>query len=414
MQDFNDIVHHLPDMSELRVASEEGKCALIDHTFGRMFSGVNFPQPLLLMPLEVNGVFLNNGIYVLSAFTFAEGITHFDAISNIDKTYQELKQRVSKEFSRHCINYVFEVSGVVLAISCYFIREGSGLRMENGPENLCCFSCESINKAWFEDHGDYLLTACSNPFFSISNMFPEYQRLMKEIEFIQYQKSGIRKVLPDTAALDHMDIYMRPLDEALEAIDETEVTQIIEKVLHLITSIKPNTISDYDFRLHYFLFRFEGMLESKQMLSETIHRELRDICFPDSLSSLNNELRVITSEAMRIASESRASTMGKTLLRIERYVNDNISSQAFSISALADYLNTNPSSLSVKYKKATGKKLIDYISEVRIQFAEQLLQQSSLTISDVAEKAGYGSVSTMYRAFKKYRGISPNAVRQGY
>ena len=231
----------------------------------------------------------------------------------------------------------------------------------------------------------------------------------------EYSRNRIRhQVLPDTAALDHMDIYMRPLDEALEAIDETEVTQIIEKVLHLITSIKPNTISDYDFRLHYFLFRFEGMLESKQMLSETIHRELRDICFPDSLSSLNNELRVITSEAMRIASESRASTMGKTLLRIERYVNDNISSQAFSISALADYLNTNPSSLSVKYKKATGKKLIDYISEVRIQFAEQLLQQSSLTISDVAEKAGYGSVSTMYRAFKKYRGISPNAVRQGY
>ena len=260
---------------------------------------------------------------------------------------------------------------------------------------------------------DSLLTVCSSPFTGIGNMFPEYQRLLKEIEFIQYKKSGIRKVLPDTDALNHIDIYMHPLNEALDAIDEKDANEIIGKVLHLITSIEPNTISDYDFRLHYFLFRFEGMLESKQMLTETIHRKLRDICFPDSLSALNDELHIITSEAMRIANESRASTMGKTLLRIERYVRDNISSQDFSISALAEYLNTNPSSLSVKYKKATGKKLIDYISEARIQFAEQLLQHPELTINNVAERAGYGSVSTMYRAFKKYRGMSPNSVRQG-
>lgn len=413
MQDFKNNAPHLPDMSELRVDTEEGKCALIDHTFGRMFSGVNFPQPLLLMPLEVNGVFLNNGIYVLSAFTFAEGVTNFNAISNIDRTYQELKQRVSKEFSRHCINYVFEVSGVVLAISCYFIRE-DGLRLESGPENMCRFSCESINNTWYDDHGENIVTACSNPFTSISNMFPEYQRLMKKIEFIQYQKSGIRKVLPDIAALDHIDIYMHPLDEALDAIDEKEANQIVNKVLHLITSIEPNTISDYDFRVHYFLFRLEGMLESKQMLTDAIRRKLRDICFSDSLSALNTELAIIISEAMRIASESRASTMGKILLRIERYVSDNLSSQDFSISALAEHLNTTPSSLSAKYKKATGKKLIDYISEQRIQLAEQLLMQSTLTISDVAEKSGYGSVSTMYRAFKKYRGSSPNAIRHGY
>lgn len=94
------------------------------------------------------------------------------------------------------------------------------------------------------------------------------------------------------------------------------------------------------------------------------------------------------------------------------YMEENIAQPDFSISAMAEYLKTSPSSLSVRYKKATGERLIDHISEKRIAMAEALLRDTKLTIEEIAARTGYGSTSTMYRAFRKYRGYSPNSVRQ--
>ena len=401
----------LPDMSELKADSEAGKQALIDHTFGRMFSGAQFPQHLLLMPLEVNGVFLNHGIYVMNLFSFGAGLTRFNAITNLDKTYRELKELVSREFSRHCINYVFEENGVVVEISCYFIREESDGSEQQGPERLCRVSCERIMQEWRDLHNEDIFVASSDPFQGIDNLFSEYQRLIKEIEFRQYRYSGVRKVVPDTGALDEIDTYMHPLSDALDDCDLEKVRGIAETVLQRILAISPNTISDYDFRVHYFLFRLEQMLESKQMHTSTIHSKLRKICFAQGVEELAGALGEILAEAVRISEESRASSTGKTIQRIEQYVQENLTRQDFSIAGMASALNMSPAAISAKYRRAAGKRLIDYISLERIKVAEQLLVSTGESIRDIAEKAGYGSASSMYRAFKRYRGISPNLIR---
>ena len=401
----------LPDMAELRVDSEDGKRALIDHTFGRMFSGVNFSLPLLLMPLEVNGIFLSNGIYVFNAFTFSEGLTNFNAITNLERTYENLKELIRSEFSHHCINYVVEIGGIVFDICCYFISDMVDLEAASGPERLCRLSCDKINQQWKELHGDSLVIVSSEPFVGVNNMFAQYQKLLKQIEFQQYQYSGIRKVLPETNALDAIDKKLTILDNAIDAADEKQALQLIREIINDITQMVPKTISDYDFRVHYFLFRYEGILGAKQMLTESMKHVLRSNCFPDSADQLYLQLQDITHSAIKLANDSKASTMGRMLLRIETYVHENIADKELSATAIADYLHISASSLSNRFKRAKGQKLIDYIAEERIAYAESLIKTTKLSIEEVSDKAGYGSVSTMYRAFHKYRGISPNALR---
>ena len=59
----------------------------------------------------------------------------------------------------------------------------------------------------------------------------------------------------------------------------------------------------------------------------------------------------------------------------------------------------------------TGKSLIDYVNMLRIQKAKQLLLESTLNITQIANEVGYYNVQSFNRFFRKYEGISPSSYK---
>jgi AraC-like DNA-binding protein len=62
--------------------------------------------------------------------------------------------------------------------------------------------------------------------------------------------------------------------------------------------------------------------------------------------------------------------------------------------------------LEKKFKKAFGIGIMEYRNQKRMERANDLLDQHSVT--EVAELLGYQSIYTFSRAYKQYHGISPN------
>ena len=58
-------------------------------------------------------------------------------------------------------------------------------------------------------------------------------------------------------------------------------------------------------------------------------------------------------------------------------------------------------------KKNTGKKIFEYISELRISYAAKLFTNQNITISQVAYDCGYNSLSHFNHQFKNLTGYSP-------
>ncbi|MNI64766.1 HTH-type transcriptional activator Btr [compost metagenome] len=69
------------------------------------------------------------------------------------------------------------------------------------------------------------------------------------------------------------------------------------------------------------------------------------------------------------------------------------------------------SELSRQFKRHVGIPLTDYVTKIRMAKAEQLLQDDSLKLTDLALMAGYSSPSHFVAAFKKYSGVSPKDYR---
>jgi AraC-like DNA-binding protein len=63
------------------------------------------------------------------------------------------------------------------------------------------------------------------------------------------------------------------------------------------------------------------------------------------------------------------------------------------------------------FKQATGMTFTEFVARVRVEKAKGLLSDPRLRITDVADSAGFNSISQFNRVFRRYAGNSPTAYR---
>ena len=74
----------------------------------------------------------------------------------------------------------------------------------------------------------------------------------------------------------------------------------------------------------------------------------------------------------------------------------------------------NATYFSTVFKKKTGKGFLDYLTEIRMNKAKQLLCRDDMSINDVAEEVGYKDLKYFTRLFKKATGIAPSEYKKLY
>ena len=62
--------------------------------------------------------------------------------------------------------------------------------------------------------------------------------------------------------------------------------------------------------------------------------------------------------------------------------------------------------------KRYGKSIHQLIVDRRFALAEQLLSTTDLTVEDIASRSGFSSSASLYREFKKRKGVTPAAYRK--
>jgi AraC-like DNA-binding protein len=66
---------------------------------------------------------------------------------------------------------------------------------------------------------------------------------------------------------------------------------------------------------------------------------------------------------------------------------------------------------ATRFKHVAGRPPLTYLSDLRIELAEQALRTGTASVSELATASGYGSVSAFSTAFKRATGLSPRQAR---
>ena len=97
---------------------------------------------------------------------------------------------------------------------------------------------------------------------------------------------------------------------------------------------------------------------------------------------------------------------------LNKNIENNIDNPNFSVENLAESLNVSRVQLYRKVKAIFNENVSDYINNFRLEQSRNMLQDSELTISEIAYKNGFSSPNYFSTVFKNKYGISPNTFRK--
>lgn len=85
--------------------------------------------------------------------------------------------------------------------------------------------------------------------------------------------------------------------------------------------------------------------------------------------------------------------------------------EQLSLSTISQQVQMTRFHFCKAFKKATGYRLTDYVSRVRVEKARELLLKPFMRVSEVAFDVGFQSLTNFNRAFKRLNGESPTSYR---
>lgn len=82
-----------------------------------------------------------------------------------------------------------------------------------------------------------------------------------------------------------------------------------------------------------------------------------------------------------------------------------------SIQKLAQRFSMTLRTFNRRFKKATSRTPLEYLTDIRMFSSGELLKTSNLTVAEIAERSGYQDLSHFTALFKKHFGTTPSEYR---
>ncbi|GAA3413714.1 AraC family transcriptional regulator [Paenibacillus hodogayensis] len=115
-------------------------------------------------------------------------------------------------------------------------------------------------------------------------------------------------------------------------------------------------------------------------------------------------LAIVNDEAD--AHQLPTATMNLVML-IQEYIVNHYR-ERITVAALAKQVDRTPNYISAVFRQATGQTITEYIQQIRINAARDLLINSQMTIGEISEYLGFCEQSHFNKVFKKLTGVPPS------
>ena len=121
-----------------------------------------------------------------------------------------------------------------------------------------------------------------------------------------------------------------------------------------------------------------------------------------------------TDEVQYLSSEGFVNVYGELhhakLNRVYEY-SVNHFMERIPIEMVADLASLTPAAFCRFFKTRTGRTYLEYLTELRINFACKLLVEDRFNISEIGHQSGFQNLSLFNRQFKSLKGITPSKYK---
>lgn len=112
-----------------------------------------------------------------------------------------------------------------------------------------------------------------------------------------------------------------------------------------------------------------------------------------------------------VMNQERDNTTKQVVMQAQEYIQAHYPDPDLSVETICQQLHLSPAYFSTIFKKETGQAYIAYLTELRLNKAVELLQETDDKTYIIAAKVGYQEQNYFSYVFKKRFGISPTKFR---
>lgn len=236
-----------------------------------------------------------------------------------------------------------------------------------------------------------------------ADLFVENEHYILQENSLFYCSSGVVYRIKSKSSLN---LYILNFDLVQSDEEKTDILPVIppEKADQSILTIIPFEESDF-LNSHLCLSDASIFKDTiNQIETEMVNRKY---LFREKSGSL---LKGLLTDLHKKNIKEDASPV---LTKVTDYINENYTKNISNklLSQMAGYHEYHLNRLFIKY---TGKSIHQYILDLRLSKAKQLLLSSSMPLNIIAENCGFLSFSYFSSYFKKQTGITPSVYRNKY
>lgn len=154
----------------------------------------------------------------------------------------------------------------------------------------------------------------------------------------------------------------------------------------------------------------QRMRRSGQTGLDDVHLASPDMNHFNSYGSLERLVQGHMREWLKFIERSGMDKSYWIIEKAKKYMNEHYRAD-LKASELASWLKITPSYFSYIFKQSTGKGFTEYMNEMRMEHAKELLATTHDKVFEIADKVGYKEYKYFVSVFKTYTGMTPKEYR---
>lgn len=315
---------------------------------------------------------------------FQRGIEGW-ALVFLGETEEDIKTRVA------------EVEAELRAI----VSSSQEIEFSGGVGSIVC-RLNELQKSFMESN-----KAFAGRFFTNSNQFIRYDELEMVI-------TGTNGKL-DIHAIDTSKVSQKSVSSFLKSGSSEEIDNFVEEYLKSVGEQNYHSMMFRQYMILNCYLTARSFLEGLGVEEGQLSLEVTDVdhMLKDnrSVERVRYYLKQLFSEAMELRDMQSEGKYTKLLGDAVEFINKNYANEEISLNTVATQVNISPSYFSSIFSQEMGRTFVEYLTEVRMEKARELLRCTSKKTTEIAYESGYKDPHYFGYLFKKTVGCTPKEFR---
>ncbi|MFC4779287.1 response regulator [Paenibacillus sp. GCM10023252] len=307
-----------------------------------------------------------------------------------------------------------------------FLEQAQGLIWQDSNDSIWVLLVhEEGRAAAIQSRAEQLIAACRQYFYCSASCYIGHSKPASQLsdaydQLLQLERSNIHS--PESVQLlgeprSDLSVTALPwIPNWLTLLEMAKKEELLQKVDETIRELQSTNRTSYEtvyalyhgisYLLYYGAHK-QGLMFERLSSSAELQQSI-----PRSFAELKEWTKRVF-EAYFTMMGDQENDSSAMIKKIKQYIADHLHEE-LTREAIASHVYLNTAYLSRLFKLETGGVLFDYITQTRMERAQELLRSSPMSVSSIAESVGYSHFSHFAGMFKKMYGVTPKDYRKRY